>query len=53
MTTKAQLFLYVIFLGIFDAVIPFFPILAIVLIYVLLVKPPWFLDAVQEIYKSQ
>ncbi len=34
MTTKAQLFLYVIFLGIFDAVIPFFPILAIVLILI-------------------
>lgn len=52
MPTKTRLLLYVILLGLVDAVIPFFPILAIVLVYVLFVKPTWFLEAVQEIYRS-
>ena len=53
MPTKQLLLLYVVLLGVFDAVIPFFPILAIILVYVLLVNPPWFLDAVQKIYRSK
>jgi hypothetical protein len=52
MTRKTQLLLWVTVLGILDAVIPFFPILALVLIYILLEKPPWFLDSVQEVYGS-
>jgi len=53
MPTKQLLLLYVVLLGAFDAVIPFFPILAIILVYVLLVNPPWFLDTVQKIYRSK
>lgn len=36
-------------LGIVDAVIPI-PIIGLVLIYVIVQKPPWFLNLVQEIY---
>jgi hypothetical protein len=50
MTRKIQLLFWVIVLGIVDAVIPFFPILALALIYVLLEKPPWFLRSVREVY---
>jgi len=53
MAKKSQLLLSVTVLGIFDAVIPLFPILAFVLIYVLLERPPWFLEWVEEIYRSK
>lgn len=53
MTRKSQLLITVMALGIFDAVILFFPILAILSIYILLAKPPWFLDYVQELYKEE
>ena len=52
MNTKIRFLLAVTFLGIVDAIIPFFPVLALVLLYVILEKPPWFLDSVQEIYRS-
>jgi hypothetical protein len=52
MTKKTQLLFWVTVLGILDAVIPFFPILAFVLVYVLLDRPPWFLNCVEEIYGS-
>lgn len=53
MKNKTQILLALITVGIFDAVIPFFPILALILAYVLLERPPWFLDWVQEIYRSR
>jgi len=53
MNTKAKLLQYVILLGVFDAVIPLFPILAIIFVYILLAKPRWFLDTVHEIYRSE
>ena len=49
---KTQLLLTVILLGVVDAIVPFLPILALILIYVVLEKPPWFLETVQEIYKG-
>jgi len=51
MSTKTQLLLAVLLLGLMDGIIPFFPILALILIYVVLQKPPWFLNIVNEIYK--
>jgi hypothetical protein len=51
MSMKSRLILWLAVLGIVDAIIPFFPILAFVLVYVLLEKPPWFLEAVQDVYK--
>jgi hypothetical protein len=51
MSTKAKVLMAVIGLGILDAVIPGLPIIALILIYVLLEKPAWFLDLVGEIYR--
>jgi hypothetical protein len=50
MSTKAKTLLGVILLGVLDAVIPGLPIIALVLIYVILVKPSWFSDLVRKIY---
>ena len=53
MKKNTRLLLAVIFLGLIDAVVPFFPILALTLIYVILEKPPWFLAAVRELYDAK
>ena len=50
MSQRNRLLLWVLLLGLFDAIIPFFPVLALVLVYVLLEKPQWFLDSVKEVY---
>ena len=50
MTKKAQVLLALIALCLVDAVIPLFPIVGIVLIYVVLERPPWFLDLVRQLY---
>ena len=52
MNKKTQLLLAVALLGVVDAIVPFFPILALILIYVLLEKPPWFLETVQGVYNG-
>lgn len=44
-----SIFVLILF-GVVDAVIPI-PIIGLVLIYVIVQKPPWFLDLVQEIYR--
>lgn len=48
-STKTLLWLLV--LAVFDAVIPF-PIVASVLVYVVLARPPWFRDLVVGVYAS-
>ena len=53
MNKKTQILLTVICLGLLDAVIPLFPVLGLILIYVILNKPYWFLDTVQEIYDTR
>ena len=50
MSTKRLTLIWVILLGILDAVIPGLPIIALVLVYVVLMKPSWFLDLVRQIY---
>ena len=50
MNTKNRILAWLVFLGLVDAVIPLFPVLALVLVYVLLEKPRWFIEWVQEIY---
>lgn len=37
-------------LSLMDAIIPLFPIAGILLIYVVLERPSWFLDLVRELY---
>jgi hypothetical protein len=51
MTIRAKTIFALILLGIMDAVIPI-PIVGLILIYVILQKPPWFLDLVKEVYFS-
>ncbi|MCB1870812.1 MAG: hypothetical protein KDI49_02130 [Gammaproteobacteria bacterium] len=51
MKKRTQPLLALIVIGLIDTVIPFFPVLALVLIYVLLERPAWFLNWVQEIYR--
>lgn len=53
MNKRAQILLLLIVLGVVDAVIPFFPILALLLGYVLMEKPVWFLRWVEEIYGTK
>jgi hypothetical protein len=50
MPTKTKILAILILLSIVDLVIPF-PILGVILIHVLLNKPPWFENLVREIYK--
>ncbi|GBE06623.1 hypothetical protein BMS3Abin10_02280 [bacterium BMS3Abin10] len=49
MSIKTKYIIGLLLLGIVDVVIPV-PILEVVLIYVILAKPPWFRDIVQKIY---
>ena len=53
MNKKTQLLLGVIVLVLIDAIIPFFPVLGLILIYVVLEKPPWFIEIVREIYNKK
>jgi len=50
MTKNTQLLIGLIVLCVVDAVVPFFPVLGLVLIYVLLENPPWFLETVRQVY---
>lgn len=51
MNIKTKCLIFIIIIGIIDMVIPV-PILGIVLLYVVFQRPPWFADAVGEIYKT-
>lgn len=50
MTKKTQMLIGLIVLCVVDAVVPFFPVLGLVLVYVLLERPPWFLETVRQVY---
>ncbi len=51
MSTKSKTFIFLIILSIIDMVIPV-PIIGVILIYVVIQKPPWFAEVVSEIFKS-
>ena len=51
MTTKSRIWIWLVFLGLLDALIPLFPIMTLILVYVLMERPRWFSEWVQEIYK--
>ena len=53
MTRKTQIVIALMVLCVVDAVVPFFPVLGLVLIYVVAEKPPWFLDAVRQAYGTK
>ncbi|MFC2172987.1 hypothetical protein ACFLU6_10210 [Acidobacteriota bacterium] len=49
---REKVLLGLIILGILDAVSVLIPVTAILLIYVLYVKPPWFKDLVVKLYEG-
>jgi hypothetical protein len=51
MTIKTKCLITLVLLAMVDTVIPF-PIIGVILIYVLLQRPPWFRNVVVEIYGS-
>ncbi len=53
MTNKTQLLLALIVFCVVDAVVPLLPVLGLVLIYVVLAKPPWFLETVRQVYDER
>jgi len=52
MSIKTKSLIFLVILGIIDVVIPI-PILGVILIYVLLQRPPWFRNIVREIYNTR
>ena len=50
MNIRTKSIFVLILLGIVDVVIPI-PIIGLMLIYVIVQKPPWFVDLVEEIYR--
>ena len=51
MNRKAGIIVSLILLGIVDALIPL-PIIGLILLYVIMERPAWFLEAVREIYRE-
>jgi hypothetical protein len=51
MTTRMKIITSLIMLGIIDMVVPI-PILGIILLYVVMEKPPWFRRAVRDVYNE-
>ena len=51
MNTKTKLLIYISILALLDMIIPI-PFTALILIYVILDKPVWFENYVNEIYNS-
>jgi hypothetical protein len=52
MSTQSKAILILILLGVVDVLIPI-PIIGLILIYVVIQKPPWFQDLVKDIYRLQ
>ncbi len=52
MSTQSKTILILIMLGVVDVLIPI-PIIGLILIYVVIQKPPWFQDLVKDIYRLQ
>jgi len=51
MSIASKLLISLILLGIIDVIIPI-PIVGVILIYVILKKPPWFREMVRAIYNE-
>ena len=52
MKPKTKILLGLILLGLVDAAIPI-PILCLILISVIIRRPSWFMDMVQDIYREE
>ena len=53
MSKKKHVWLGLIVLSVIDAVVPLLPVLGLVLISVVIGKPPWFLEIVREVYDTR
>ena len=53
MTKKTQLLLGLTVLSAIDAVVPLLPVLGLVLMYVVMGKPLWFLEIVRHVYETR
>ena len=51
MRINTKILVYLIVLAVLDMIIPI-PFTALILIYVILEKPPWFINWVTDIYKT-
>lgn len=51
MSKTSKLLVYLLLLCVVDMVIPV-PILGVILVYVVLEKPPWFYDTVRQVYQD-
>ena len=51
MNIKTKILIILVMLCISDVVIPV-PMLGLILIYVVLQRPPWFMDTVHKVYSS-
>ena len=51
MRMNVKILIYLIILAVLDMIIPI-PFTALILIYVILEKPPWFMNWVMDIYKT-
>ena len=49
MNVKSKILLNLVLLGIVDAIIPI-PVIGLILIYVVMQKPAWFMDLAEKIY---
>ena len=47
---RTRLIVYLVLFAVIDLIIPV-PILGLVLVYVLVSNPPWFLDLVKDMYQ--
>ena len=52
MNIRNKIILILILLGLIDILIPI-PIIGLILIYVVIQKPPWFKDLVKDIYRME
>ena len=52
MASRSTVLLWIVGLGVIDAVVPGLPVLGLILIYVVLSKPPWFPRMVRDLYGS-
>ncbi len=52
MSIKSKSLIFLVILGIIDMIIPI-PILGLILIYVVIERPPWFTNVVREIYNTR
>ncbi len=53
MSKKKHVLLGLIALSVIDAVVPLLPVLGLMLIYVVLAKPRWFLEIVRQVYNMR